>query len=219
MSLVWTIITSGLVSSLVTGFFNFLFKRNISKYQNQLLFDLQRKTHDFQLYTNKRHESYADLYSSLHETTDEIMKVTHSALQLPNFMHLTESEVDDYLEKREDSENLKSAIKDLYYQDLVILDKELKRIEIKWQWKKACDMKSKSYQNYTKSIIFQSSNVYEICENLFEQLQELLLVFEGFDFKHDDQDLINNKRKEIYSLRRYLRGEIQKELSVGYYSK
>ncbi|RZT23129.1 hypothetical protein [Fictibacillus sp. BK138] len=218
------ILTSGITSGIVLGLYRHFLSRNIESYKNTLLFDLQRKVHDFQLFAAKKHEEYADLYSTLHVATDELLNFTSWFKEYPSFQGYTENELDNYLEQHNLIQSHKLRIKSLWETDKWAMQSEIHKI-IEWNKRAEADrLRLIAYQNYSQSLIYQSKEVAKICEEITQKHVELILDFDLYnDIEPNEKKEVRKKIETHKERLRVLREELHKvmhsELTIGYYEK
>jgi hypothetical protein len=216
-----TILTSGITSGFVLGLYRHFLSRNIESYKNDLLYDLQRKVHDFQLFAAKKHEKYAELYGSLQIATDEILNVTSPLQFYPPFREYTEEEIDKYLEQHNLIQANKLRIKSLSKNEM---QREIQKLVEHEKIVKADKLRISAYKNYSQTLIYQSQEVIKICDEITSIHRELLIDHDYYkEAEVSERKAIREKlaahKENLKNLHNELHKVMQSELTVGYYEK
>lgn len=191
-------------------------KHDLQKIMESMRFDFQRKTQDFILFTNRKHEKYALIYDlylraegkvrGLLRIDFDIKKIARFELrQLETYLSsykLPEDKIEDILTKwmQEDRERISSEIINL------VFEAELSRSR---------EAYSNAKNEFLLNRIYLSSGVTELIEELNKRLYNILFainVFSNNKFQNEDEihgDIMNS----IIELTRIMK----QELGVGYY--
>lgn len=218
-----TILTSGLTTAIVLALYRHFLSRNIEAFKSNLLFDSQRKVHDFQLFTTKKHETYPKLYALFYKSTDSILNITNWLQSYTSFVQHSKSDLENYLGKHELLEAEKNRILSLWETDKLKMQKELHTLIQNERFHEADQLRIDAYKLFSASLLYQSENVTEICEKIVQKQRELLLDHDWYreEVEVKEKKVIREKIKEhkenLEQLRKVLLKTMKSELKVGYY--
>ena len=221
------------IRSYITTLVSHSFNKQIEEHRQSLnvvtehaKFDLQRKLHDFTLYTAKRHEAYVELYNLLRAAADRVCNLEHQ--EYLNFAGYGREEFEDYL-RREGMKNRRIEELSNEWQSGGIdeVNKALEEhnyVQARTDLNDAADL-------YRKHYLYLSPSMCDIIGNLLKSLQKLLEeCAEWYSSVHSTITL-SSKRQDNYTLKvaklqegiesigSKLLEKMRKELSVGYYSE
>jgi hypothetical protein len=217
------VLTSGFTTGIILALYRHFLSRNIEAFKNNLLFDSQRKVHDFQLFTTKKHETYPKLYGLLYKSTDSILNVTSWFQSYPSFEQHSKTDLENYLGKHELLETNKNRILSLWETDKQKMQKELHTLIQNENFFEADKLRIDAYRLYSESLLYQSENVAKIGEEIVQKQRELLLDHDWYrqEVEVKEKKEIREKIKEhidtLKKLRKELLETMKSELTVGYY--
>ena len=218
-----TVLTSGFTTALILALYRHFLSRNIEAFKSNLLFDSQRKVHDFQLFTTKKHETYPKLYGLLYESTDSILNVTSWFQSYPSFVQYSKTDLENYLGKHELLETDKNKILTLWETDKQKMQKELHTLIQNENFFEADKLRIDAYKLYSESLLYQSENVARICGEIVQKQRELLLEHDWYrqevevKEKKEIREKIIEHKDTLNKLRNELLETMKGELTVGYY--
>ena len=225
MGLVDLILTSSITTIIVTAILPFVgkkwidnyFKEKLEDYKHDLQlitkkvdFDYQRQIHDFNLFSNKKHEIYAELYSQLVNANNEVGSATSAYRQYPDFHRYDINKVRDFLVEMNISEDEINRITARFELDKNRTVKELTaKVDFK-NAQKADIVRVEATRYLLKSEIYLNEEVSNKSNEIVQQLknlminEELLIDYktsgEGNDLGIQKEQLeINRKVKENLS--------------------
>ncbi|UAY69720.1 hypothetical protein [Bacillus paralicheniformis] len=199
--------------------------KEIEDHKNRLLFDLQRKTHDFQLFTEKKHEKYAELYAVLYEATSLTLITTARIRTNIAYRNLIDEDLIQILESFDIFQTYKKMLYELLENNKKEeLEEHIKRIKQNQELKNAYDLRLKGYNLFAESLIYLSSEVATVCKELLDEQKEYLIDYEIFickryapSEKKVDIDTLDAHENKLIKLRERLLTLMKTELSIGYY--
>lgn len=218
-----TILTSGFTTAIVLALYRHFLSRNIEAFKSNLLFDSQRKVHDFQLFTTKKHEIYPKLYGLLYKSTDSILNATSWLQSYPSFVQNSKTDIENFLGKHELLENDKNRILSLWETDKQKMQKELHTLIQNENFYEADKLRINAYQFFSESLLYQSENIAIIGEKIVQKQRELLLHHDWYrqevevNEKKEIREKIKAHKDSLDKLRKELLEKMKAELSVGYY--
>ncbi|MDZ5712796.1 hypothetical protein [Jeotgalibacillus haloalkalitolerans] len=220
-----TILTSGITTAGILALYRHFLSRNIEAFKSNLLFDSQRKVHDFQLFTTKKHETYPRLYGLLYKSTDSILNVTSWFQEYPSFVEYSKTDLENYLSKHELLEVDKNRILSLWETDKQKMQKELHTLIQNEKFYEADQLRIDAYRLFSESLLYQSEDVKKIGEEIVKKQRELLLDHDWYrqEVEPKERKEIRNKIKvhkdTLDKLRKELLETMKTELTVGYYEE
>jgi hypothetical protein len=218
-----TILTSGFTTAIVLALYRHFLSRNIEAFKSNLLFDSQRKVHDFQLFTTKKHETYPKLYGLFYKATDSIFNVTNWYQQYPDFMEHTKTDLENYLSNHDLLEKDKGRIFYLWETDKKEMQKELHNVIQHKKFFVADTLRLEAYQLFSETLLYQSETVAELCEKIVGEQRQLLLEHDWYreeveiGEKKEIREKVQLHRERLEELRKELLEIMKEELTVGYY--
>ncbi|MYL30727.1 hypothetical protein GLW03_12915 [Halobacillus halophilus] len=220
MDIIITVLTSGATTTAVIALYRHFLSRNIESYKNELLYDLQRKVHDFQLYSNKKHEIYAEIYKQLYLCNNEIKLVTAIYKQFEYYINYTQKELEDFLNERKVLQIEKDEIKRLFSTDKGKMAEKIHDIIGRDKFLEVEKLRIKTYQFTCETLIYQSEEVDSLCDKITDNQAEILKVFNKYKVspnKKQTLDCVETLNVELDGLIKDLQRAMQNELSIGYY--
>ncbi|WP_066415269.1 hypothetical protein [Sutcliffiella cohnii] len=218
-----TILTSGFTTAIVLVLYRHFLSRNIEAFKINLLFDSQRKVHDFQLFTTKKHETYPKLYGLLYKSTDSILSATNWYQEYPSFVEYSKVDLVNYLGKHELLENDKNRMLSLWETDKQKMQKEIHNVIQHKKFYEADVLRVEAYKVFSESLLYQSENVATIGEKIVKKQRELLIDQDWYreEVEPKERKEIRNKinvhRDTLEEMRNELLETMKSELTVGYY--
>lgn len=218
-----TVLTSGFTTAIVLALYRHFLSRNMESFKNNLLFDSQRKVHDFQLFTTKKHETYPKLYGLLYKSTDSILNVTNWFQSYPSFVQHSKTDLENYLGKHELLETDKNRILSLWETDKQKMQKELHTHIQSENFFEADKLRIDAYRLYSESLLYQSENVSKIGGEIVKKQRELLLDHDWYrqevevKEKKEIREKIQEHKDTLDKFRQELLETMKSELTVGYY--
>ncbi|OXS61513.1 hypothetical protein B1B00_09090 [Bacillus sp. DSM 27956] len=187
------------------------------------MFDSQRKVHDFQLFTTKKHETYPKLYGLLYKSTDSILSVTSWYQEYPSFVEYSKADLEKYLGNHELLENDKNRILSLWETDKQKMQKEIHNIIQHKKVYEADVLRVEAYKLFSESLLYQSENVATIGEKIIDNQRKLLIDHDWYREEVEPKERkeirqnIKFHREHLEQLRKELLETMKTELTVGYY--
>lgn len=199
-------------------------KHDLQLIIEQNKFDIQRKMHDFSLYTTKRHEMYSKLYS-LFMTAQGSVGSMWGYRQVPDFSKYKLEELHKYLlENNVSDEKVTYYMSNWDFPERRETAKEVQKLYDTLELAKAKRDAIKTHNEHLYSRLYLSEPVSNICGNISLRLRQ---VCDDLDEIFNDEipgrdrvevrkgittklDLINEEMLQLKS-------HMQKELSIGYY--
>ncbi|WP_233879915.1 hypothetical protein [Virgibacillus halodenitrificans] len=220
-----TILTSGVTTTSILALYRHFLSRNIEEFKSNLLFDSQRKVHDFQLFTTKKHETYPKLYGLLYKSTDSILNVTNRLQSYPSFNQHSKADLENYLGKHELLETDKNRILSLWETDKQKMQKELQTLIQNESFQEADQLRIDAYRLFSESLLYQSEEVTNIGEEIVKKQRELLLDHDWYrqeaepKERREIREKIQEHKDTLDRLRKELLETMKSELRVGYYGE
>ncbi|WP_421383344.1 hypothetical protein ACOJQI_02820 [Bacillus salacetis] len=218
-----TVLTSGFTTAIVLALYRHFLSRNIESFKSNLLFDSQRKVHDFQLFTTKKHETYPKLYGLFYKSTDSILTVTSWFQEYPSFVEYSKTDLENYLSKHELLETDKNRILSLWESDKRKMQSELHTLIQHKMFSEADILRVDAYRLFSESLLYQSENVAEIGEKIVQKQRQLLINHDWYrqevevKERKEIREQIKENKDTLEKLRRELLETMKAELTVGYY--
>ncbi|SEM79576.1 hypothetical protein SAMN04489762_1057 [Terribacillus saccharophilus] len=198
----------------IQAYINLLTQKSLSNYKNELNkmareteHDLQRKIHDFGLYSSKRHEKYSEIYRLLQVAHSSVVKATDVV------------NINDYLKERD--QNVLSLVSYMLKYDMAEGDiDKLAELDLDFRTKKttAYSLVLKKYrdiainslrdaENYiTQNELYFSSEVADLSRKFFSITNS---IFREEDFDETYVDIVHQN----------LRRQMKREMAIGYYQE
>ncbi|WP_169083267.1 hypothetical protein [Paenibacillus sp. PL91] len=192
-------------------------KHDLQIMMEHMRFDFQRKTQDFILFTNKKHEKYAKIYDLYLRAESKVRLVLrnefspskflmYSQIELENYLRrfsLEESQLLHFLEewsRSDDKKEIADKISDFLF------DLELIRSRTAF---------NNAKNEFLLNRIYLSAGVTLIVERLTNELNNVLFTIDFFsNNKFDNQEEIHNT---IMASINELTDLMKSELGIGYY--
>ncbi|MGG4255509.1 hypothetical protein ABEW12_19185 [Bacillus licheniformis] len=195
-------------------------RKDIEGHKNRLLLDLQRKTHDFQLFTEKKHKKYAELHSTLFEATDLVLEATDLFSISCQYKNLNNKDLKNIIESHDLGDTEKEKLYDLLDNNKKEdLDKELNEMIRQQKFKKAEDLSLQGYILFRESLIYLSDDVAKVCNEILNKQKKLLVDF--YNYRNGlpgiDVDKLKGDTENLKKSMEKLGKSMRKELSIGYY--
>ncbi len=199
-----------------------LFARSIEKYKSELQqisekakFDYMRMNQDFNLWTTKRHEAYAKLYSSLDETLRFMSSIENIEISA-YFDYLSNEDLIDILKKESLSTDDISSVTLLRDGNPSFAEKEAKRLIKKAKTSEAKKAGIKAQKVFGENIIYLSDEIYRMVEEL---LSKIMIIC---DYYHLDilpeaaKQNVDKCIQEVNKLSPLIIKQMRQELSGDY---
>lgn len=211
--------------------FDHHFEKKIIEYKNEMQnildynkFDLQRKIHDFSLFTTKMHETYQKvfyLFLIAEGNTAQLM----GARRRPDYKTMGERELGYALKKNYDLPDvaIEKFTKD-WDDKKKSKDDELKKFLDRWEIQQARNSISDAKNEFLTSRLFISDEVNTTLEELVPPLVRYVFNAECLrnpDFPHENRKALAGEMQQddllIKTLIVKLKLQMQSELKKGYY--
>ncbi|MEC0229041.1 hypothetical protein [Paenibacillus alba] len=187
-------------------------------------FDIQRKIQDFNLYTTKRHETYAKVYGLFLKSEGTAKSLT-GFRSVPDFEKFNFEELKYYFEKNEIPLASVKFILDKWDDNRSSSAEEMKAFYDQWFVGKAIRSYSDAKNEYLLSRLYLSDEVTQICDKLSFIIGTYCANLELFydkNFPTQEKSAIAKElrraEEEITSLIESLKIAMQKEMAIGYYT-
>ncbi|MCA1024277.1 hypothetical protein [Halobacillus litoralis] len=242
MGILEIILTSGVTTVIVAAVLPFVGKKLVDNYFKEKLedhkhdlqllskkvdFDYQRHIHDFNLFSNKKHEIYAEVYSQLVTAKNELSSATSAYRQYPDFWRYDSEKVREFLNDiGVNDENEINRITSRFELDKQSTVKEL-TVEVDAKNLYKADLVRVEATRYlSKTELYLSETVSKKADEIVQSFKELVLNEELLiEYKDSGEGNDLNVQKEQFDKNKQLKeklvdlkGIMQKEISVGYYT-
>ncbi|WP_440960437.1 hypothetical protein ACN6KS_21305 [Paenibacillus nitricinens] len=199
-------------------------KHDLQLIIEQNKFDIQRKMHDFSLYTTKRHEIYTKLYS-LFMTAQGSVASMWGYRQIPDFAKFNAEELKKYLlENDVIEEKMIYFLNNWEFSERRETAKEIQKLYNNIEIMKARKEVIKTHNEHLYSRLYLSDTVSDICGRLSTGLRQICNDLEEiFNDEIPNRDKVDVRRELNAKLDRVseemieLKEHMQKELAIGYY--
>ncbi|MEW5567687.1 hypothetical protein [Rossellomorea marisflavi] len=155
------------------------------------------------------------MFSSLYETTQEILLVQAWVQHPPAFRNYNREKIEVVIERHNIEDKAKNEILSLMDNDKKIMESKLLLAITQEMLVKANKLRNEYNNQYSKTILFQSKEVAEL-GNLIKDKQRELQVHLQFT---DEINQIKILAAQIRSIRGEIQKQMQSELSLGYYEE
>lgn len=235
---IWNVI---LTSAVTTAVLPFVGKRFIDNYFKNRLedhkhdlsllskgvdFDYQRQIHDFNLFSSKKHEVYAELYSQLVNAKNEMEIVTSNYRQYPKFKDYTVENVSEFLTGLAISQEEIDRLTGRFDLDKTNTINELTAKVDYNLLSEANITRVKTTEYLLKSEIYLSEKVSELTHDITDNFNKLTknenMLIEIRSAGKINPEISSKQKKlneQLVIQLKELREKMQEEISVGYYNK
>ncbi|ARC70979.1 hypothetical protein C2H96_08425 [Bacillus subtilis] len=223
-------IVTGVAIFLIKTYVKNLFNRNIESYKVELTkslkdveFDYQRKFEDFSLYTQKRHQIYAEIYRLIQQASSELSEVILKKTVLSKSMSMEnlykvlleekfgEKEIDDIIEKwnRDPFKTIETVTK-------IIDHKKLEKANIAVEQALTFFKENELYISdeiaiFTQEILHAIKDIYGT-QMAYLQIPNSELDRTKWKNYFENENFIKDK---LITLKK----QMKEELSIGYYKQ
>ncbi|MGG7221302.1 hypothetical protein ACQXR1_13460 [Bacillus sp. ATD] len=221
-------ITTGIAIFLIKTYVNNLFNKNIESYKVELTkslkdveFDYQRKFEDFSLYTQKRHQVYAELYRIIQQALRELKDAMNilEETALPDSMS-KETLYKVLVKEKFDEEEIDEILAGWNFDPFKTIDTARIIIDEK-RIKKANNATQQAWRFFMENELYISDEIADLTQEILRAINDMyateyvsLKYTDGEEAKwnkHIENDrFIKGKLKEV-------KEQMKEELSIGYY--
>lgn len=201
-------------------------KHDLQKITEDIKYDYQRKIHDFSLFSNKKHEVYAELYKLLNDANSKIKIATAVFRQYPDFRNQQFEKVEKYLKEYPVSDDTIEHVRSKWISDRNEGIKEFQRAVDMEKVIKADESRTEAYLYLINNELFLNDEVAENAHDIADKLRLLVIsehhkVLDGYE-GISRKDFYNEQRehnKTIDEKLKIVKVSMQKELAIGYYQE
>ncbi|MGG4155873.1 hypothetical protein [Peribacillus muralis] len=199
-------------------------KHDLQKITEDIKYDYQRKIHDFSLYSNKKHEVYAELYKLLNEANIKIKIATARYREYPDFRQF--EKVEKYLKEYQVSDDTIEHVRSKWIIGRNEGVKEFQRVVDMEKVIKADESRNKAYLYLINNELFLNDEVAVNAHDIADKLRLLVIsenykVLDGFEGtnRKDFYDEQKEHNITIDEKLKIVKVSMQKELAIGYYQE
>lgn len=201
-------------------------RHDLQKITEDIKYDYQRKIHDFSLFSNKKHEVYAELYKLLNDANNKVKIATAVFRQYPNFHNQQFEKVEKYLNEYQVSDDNIEHLRSKWANGTNEGFKEFQRVIDREKVIKADESRIKAYFYLINNELFLNDEVAKNAHDIADKLRLLVIsedlrIMDGFE-GINRKDFYNEQKehnKTIDEKLKMVKVSMQKELAIGYYKQ
>jgi hypothetical protein len=227
MGILTTILTSTIVTGIIVSLFQVFYKykvdKNLEQYKQELTqltenlkFDLQRKTQDFNLYTIKRHEKLPELFKFL-LIADSTIRGLFGGRRSLTFEEFNRVDIEDYLSNRKVPKGMIEKILIQWHSDKVEAIKQMIDYLRVIEYSEARRDFNEAKNYYILSELYLTDEVTKLTEEYIKILGELL------NYSEFPEPGTHTQRFEYHAqldnIANQLRIVMKNELGISYYKQ
>jgi hypothetical protein len=221
---------SGIIFAFIKLYINKTIESRVSlHYQKQIdefKFDLERKKISFNLYLEKKHNSYPEIFQKMVEA-DSKVKGIMGMQHYPDLSKYSEYDLKIFLESIEFQKSAKDNILDIFKTDFRHAQTELTKILRIVRYYDAKNSIHELNNSFWYNQLYFPNELVDILEKYKTSLLKLYYNYELVSplyniTDRDERIRLNNENEELLSqiniLFKEIESLIKKEMSIGYYS-
>ncbi len=198
------------------------YKHDLSLFSEKQKFEYQRWTTDFNLYTQKKHEAYSELYRLI-LIADGALQQLVGFREVPSFEEYDRKDMENYLKGYQVVGGHIPTLLDCWEQNRDACIEKTREYLIKIDFQKAEQERQKAKNFYVIHTLYLSETVEKLVSEILSKLVRQFVMDRQMIVKHYSRDDYPEQSKEIIEKKNELLGqlkhEMRKELSVGYYEQ
>lgn len=241
-TIIGSIVTSGIVTTLIIFLFQHLTKNSINHYfdkkikqyehnlnlkSEQAKFDYQRKIQDFNIYTTNKHKSYIELYEQLLKAYTSVTTLT-GLIYTPTFEEYNNNDLLKYLQERKIPEGKINEILNLWDKDNDRAKEEILKYNHLRDVSLARNNLLEAQNIYWRAQLYFSEDVINKTKIVIDKLWKIQIYEQNIlnpqtrDMYREENSIIKEigaAREELPNKLDMLIKDMKRELSVGYYKE
>lgn len=221
-------VTSG-VMALIQSRISHKYQKAIETYKHELnviseqqRFDYQRWMTDFGLFTQKKHEAYAELYKLI-LIADGSLERLSGFRSVPSFSEYTRADMEKYLRDQHIVEGFIPQLMDGWEISQNECIRKIREYQTMIDFQKADKARNDASNYYLVNSVYFSEAVEEVVREILKLIGHQHVIDEQSRVEHYSDESGRKERKEIREkkpvLIRQLKTMIRKEMSAGYYTE
>lgn len=198
------------------------YKHELNTINEQQKFNYQRWITDFSLFTQKKHEAYAELYKLI-LIADGSLESLFGLQQVPSFEEYTRADIEKYLINQHIVEGFIPQLLNGWETSREDCIRKIHEYQTMIDFQKADRARNDASNYYLVNSVYFSAAIEEIVSKLLELLGHQYVIDHQSRVEHYSDEAGREERKAIKEkkpcLIAKLKTTIRSEMSAGYYSE
>ena len=198
------------------------YKHELNAINEQQKFNYQRWMTDFGLFTQKKHEAYAELYRLI-LIADGSLELLSGFRSVPSFNEYTRADMEKYLRGQHIVEGFVPQLMDGWETSRDECIRKIREYQTMIDFQKADKARNDASNYYLINSVYLSETVEEIVTEILKLIGHQHVIDEHSRVEHYSDESGRKERKEIRekkpALIRQLKAMMRKEISTGYYTE
>ncbi|MFC1866529.1 hypothetical protein ACFL0H_00085 [Thermodesulfobacteriota bacterium] len=198
------------------------YKHELNAINEQQKFNYQRWMTDFGLFTQKKHEAYAELYKLI-LIADGSLERLSGFQSVPSFNEYTSADMEKYLRDQHIVEGFIPQLMDGWETSRDECIRKISEYQTMIDFQKADKARNDASNYYLINSVYLSEAVEEIVTEILNLIGHQHVIDEQSRVEHYSDESGRKERKEIRKkkpvLIRQLKAMLRKEISAGYYTE
>ena len=198
------------------------YKHELNAINEQQKFNYQRWMTDFGLFTQKKHDAYAELYKLI-LIADGSLEQLSGFQSVPSFDEYTRADMEKYLRGQHIVEGYIIQLMEEWETSRDECIRKIRKYQTMIDFQKADRARNDAINYYLINSVYLSDAVEESITELLKLIGHQHVIDEQIRVEHYSDESVRNERKKIKekkpALIRQLKAMMRKEISAGYYTE